>query len=41
MSESIEYKKKIPELKRIRRCLKEKCYDYKQSLNNIKSRILV
>ena len=40
MSELTEYKKEIPELKRIKRGLKEKCYDYKQCLNNIKSGML-
>ncbi len=40
MSELSEYKKEIPELKRIKRCLKEKCYDYKQHLNNVKSGML-
>ena len=40
MSELTEYKKEIPELKRIKRNLKEKCYDYKQYLNNIKSGML-
>ncbi len=40
MSELSDYKKEIPELKRIKRTLKEKCYDYKQHLNNVKSGIL-
>ena len=40
MSELSEYKKEIPELKRIKRTLKEKCYDYKQHLNNVKSGML-
>ena len=40
MSELSEYKKEIPELKRIKRSLKEKCYDYKQHLNNVKSGML-
>ena len=40
MSELGEYKKEIPELKRIKHCLKEKCYDYKQHLNNVKSGML-
>ena len=37
MTELSEYKKEIPQLKKIKRDLKEKCYDYKQHLNNIKS----
>ena len=40
MSELSDYKKEIPELKRIKRTLKEKCYDYKQHLNNVKSSML-
>ena len=40
MSELSDYKKEIPELKRIKRTLKEKCYDYKQHLNNVKSGML-
>ena len=35
-----EYKKEIPELKKIKRCLKEKCYERKQHLNNIKTGML-
>lgn len=37
MTDLSEYKKEIPQLKKIKRDLKEKCYDYKQHLNNIKS----
>lgn len=40
MSELSDYKKEIPELKRIKRSLKERCYDYKQHLNNVKSGML-
>ena len=35
-----EYKKEIPELKRIKKCLKEQCYERKQCLNNIKKGML-
>lgn len=40
MTQLGEYKKEIPELKRIKRCLKEKCYENKQHLQNIKSSML-
>ncbi|WP_289705146.1 hypothetical protein [Bacteroides acidifaciens] len=40
MTELSDYKREIPELKRIKRALKEKCYDYKQHLNNVKSGML-
>ena len=35
-----EFKKEIPQLKRIKRDLKERCYDYKKCLNDIKSGML-
>ena len=35
-----EYKKEIPELKRIKKCLKEQCYERKQCLNDIKKDML-
>ena len=41
MSEELkQYKKEIPELKKIKKCLKEQCYERKQHLNNIKSGML-
>ena len=40
MSELSSYKKEIPELKRIKRGLKEKIYETKAHLNNIKSGML-
>lgn len=41
MSEELKaYKREIPELKRIKKCLKNQCYDAKQCLNNIKSGML-
>ena len=40
MTELGEYKKEIPELKRIKHDLKEKCYMYKGHLNNIKGGML-
>ena len=40
MTELTEYKKEIPQLKKIKRGLKEKCYLYKQHLNDIKSGML-
>ena len=41
MSEELkQYKKEIPELKKIKKCLKEQCYERKQHLNNIKSEML-
>ena len=40
MTELNSYKKEIPQLKNIKRGLKEKCYLYKQHLNNIKSGML-
>ena len=40
MTELNSYKKEIPQLKSIKRGLKEKCYLYKQHLNNIKSGML-
>lgn len=41
MSEELkQYKKEIPELKRIKKCLKEQCYERKQCLNNIKQGML-
>ncbi len=40
MSELSDYKKEIPELKQIKHHLKEKCYGYKQHLNNVKSGLL-
>ena len=35
-----EFKKEIPELKRIKKCLKEQCYERKQCLNDIKKGML-
>ena len=35
-----EFKKEIPQLKQIKRELKEQCYDYKKCLNDIKSGML-
>ena len=35
-----QYKREIPELKKIKKCLKEECYDRKQQLKNIKSGML-
>ena len=35
-----QYKREIPELKKIKKCLKEQCYERKQHLNNIKSSML-
>ena len=35
-----EYKKEIPQLKAIKHELKDKCYVYKQHLNDIKSGML-
>ena len=40
MTELNSYKKEIPQLKNIKRGLKEKCYLYKQHLNAIKSGML-
>lgn len=41
MSEELkEYKKEIPELKKIKKCLKEECYERKQHINNIKTGML-
>ena len=40
MTELNSYKKEIPQLKNIKRGLKEKCYAYKHHLNNIKSGML-
>lgn len=40
MTELNSYKKEIPQLKNIKRGLKEKCYLYKQHLNDIKSGML-
>lgn len=41
MSEELkQYKREIPELKKIKKCLKDKCYERKQHLNNIKSGML-
>ena len=40
MTELNQYKKEIPELKRIKHDLKDKCYLYKGHLNNIKSGML-
>lgn len=40
MTELNSYKKEIPELKRLKHCLKQKIYDTKQHLNNIKSGML-
>lgn len=40
MSELNEYKKEIPQLKKIKKNLKERCYDAKQHLNNIKTGML-
>ena len=40
MTELNSYKKEIPQLKNIKRRLKEKCYLYKQHLNDIKSGML-
>ena len=40
MTELNSYKKEIPQLKKIKRDLKEKCYLYKQHFNNIKSGML-
>ena len=35
-----QYKREIPELKKIKKCLKEQCYERKQHLNNIKAGML-
>ena len=35
-----QFKREIPELKKIKKCLKEECYDRKQHLKNIKSNML-
>ena len=35
-----QFKREIPELKKIKKCLKEECYDRKQQLKNIKSGML-
>ena len=35
-----EYKKEIPELERIKKCLKEQCHERKQCLNDIKKDML-
>ena len=40
MSELSEYKKEIPQLKQIKRNLKNRCYEAKQHLNNVKSGML-
>lgn len=40
MTELSNHKSEIPELKRIKRSLKERCYDTKQHLNNIKTGLL-
>ena len=40
MTELNSYKKEIPQLKKIKRELKDKCYLYKQHLNDIKSGML-
>ena len=40
MSELSDYKKEIPSLKQIKRELKDKCYEYKRHLNNVKSGML-
>lgn len=40
MTKLKEYKKEIPQLKQIKRGLKEKCHSYKQCINDIKSGML-
>ena len=40
MTELGEYKKEIPQLKKIKRDLKERCNNVKNHLNNIKSGML-
>lgn len=40
MTELGEYKKEIPQLKQIKRGLKERCYDVKTHLNNVKTGML-
>ena len=40
MTDLGEYKKKIPQLKKIKRDLKERCYNVKNYLNNVKSGML-
>lgn len=41
MSEELKsYKREIPELKKIKKCLKNECYEVKHHLNNIKSGML-
>ena len=40
MTELSDYKKEIPQLKQIKRGLKERCYTVKNHLNNVKSGML-
>ena len=40
MTELNEYKKEIPQLKQIKKSLKDRCYETKQHLNNIKTGML-
>ena len=40
MTDLNEYKKEIPQLKQIKRALKERVYETKQHLNNVKTGML-
>ena len=40
MTDLNEYKREIPALKQIKRGLKEKCYETKQHLNNVRTGML-
>ncbi|KAK8886229.1 hypothetical protein M9Y10_041695 [Tritrichomonas musculus] len=40
MTDLNKYKSEIPQLKQIKRSLKERCYDAKQHLNNVKTAML-
>ena len=40
LTEMSEYKKEIPQLKQIKKSLKNKCYETKQHLNNVMSGML-
>ena len=40
MSQLSEYKKEIPQLKQIKKSLKNQCYETKQHLNNVMSGML-
>ena len=35
-----QYKREIPELQQIKKCLKDQCYETKRHINNIKAEML-